>query len=277
MNRDRMGGIRLMMIFALGTGTGVAWSQVVGSMSSARNTSLAAGGPAQAYLPTKIGAKVRNGDGLRTGRRGYAEIAFTDKSLVRVNERTDLVVRDSARMRNLALQQGAVWVRVAKGVPTQVQTPVGTATARGTIFEVEADGTLRVLEGVVDLEGLGGQIETVLAGEVAKIGLDGIPVKLISIAGQNLTSDELARMAEMPGWWSTGQPATLVSPGGFAGRLGEIFAAAGLGFPLMTSVGGVAPPPVRTLSDGVSVVPEPATMLALGAGLAILAVRRKRR
>jgi hypothetical protein len=277
LNRLRFGGIRLAVILVLALGAGAAWSQVVGGVTSVRNASVAPGGPAQRFVPLRPGAKVQNGDGVRTGRRGYAEITFLDGSIVRVNERTELVIRDTATMRRLVLQQGALWVRVADGAATQVQTPVATATARGTIFEVTADGQLRVLEGAVDLEGLGGEMQTVEVGEIARVGADGVPVKVLSLDTRRLTSEELTRLAETPGWWTSGRPPVMVSPGGFAGRVGETLAALGLGLPLITSFGGQGVSPARPDNGAVAVVPEPAALLALAGGVALLALRRRRK
>ena len=134
-----------------------------GRLLAARATQI------QSHLSTLYGPAVLNqplyaGDGVRTMRRGYADIKFADSSEIRLNERTDLVIEDSNTMRRYALAEGAMWVRVAKGVRTVVRTPVGTATARGTVFVVSANGTLTVLEGTVEFQ-VGGQTTLVHAGQ----------------------------------------------------------------------------------------------------------------
>jgi len=106
------------------------------------------------------------GDGIRTLRRGFADILFSDTSEIRLNERSDLVLEDSNTMRRYALTEGAIWVRVAKGERTVVRTPVGTATARGTVFTISANGVLTVLEGSVQFD-VGGSTTIVHAGQTA--------------------------------------------------------------------------------------------------------------
>lgn len=121
------------------------------------------------YVYARDNQTVRNNYGLRTGRRSKATIHFFDKSSVSVNERTDLVISDSASRRNIQLTSGAVEVKVAKGVNTTVQTPTATATARGTRFEVRANGEVLVYEGSVAVTA-GGQTVVVQAGNKVSVG-----------------------------------------------------------------------------------------------------------
>jgi hypothetical protein len=119
------------------------------------------------FGPAVLNQKLFPGDGVRTLKRGFADIRFTDTSEIRLNERSDMVIEDSATMRRYALAEGAIWVRVAKGVRTVVRTPVGTATARGTVFTISADGTLAVLEGTVQFDA-GAGMALVHAGQSVK-------------------------------------------------------------------------------------------------------------
>lgn len=121
------------------------------------------------YVYARDNQTVRNNYGLRTGRRSKATIHFFDKSSVSVNERTDLVISDSSSRRNIQLTSGAVEVKVAKGVNTTVQTPTATATARGTRFEVRANGEVLVYEGSVAVTA-GGQTVIVQAGNKVSVG-----------------------------------------------------------------------------------------------------------
>ncbi len=107
------------------------------------------------WLDAKQNQSVISQQGIRTLKRSMAEIVFNDKSILRINERTDLVVQQSKELRNIKLNEGAVWIQVAKGSKTTVQTPTATATAKGTIFivSVRSDGStnVTVLEGTVDV------------------------------------------------------------------------------------------------------------------------------
>jgi hypothetical protein len=114
-------------------------------------------GALPAYIPAKEDQGVFSGQGVRTLKRAQAEVRFrNDQSLLRISERTDVVLQDSATLRRIQLKAGLVWVRVAKGVNTQVETPAATAVARGTEFTVEHTpaGTTRltVYEGTVDIQ-----------------------------------------------------------------------------------------------------------------------------
>jgi hypothetical protein len=124
------------------------------------------------YLPARQNQKVVNGQGLRTLKRSGAEITFNDNSLLRVSERTDLVVRDAATLRTIQREGGSVWVRVTKGTKTQVATPTVTLSARGTVFVVEQDGKektlLHVLEGIVEAI-YGDKTVTVKEGESLEV------------------------------------------------------------------------------------------------------------
>lgn len=138
----------------------------VGTLIKLRATEVQ-GRLAQIFAPAAPNQKLFAGDGVRTLRRGFADIKFADSSEIRLNERTDMVIEDSNTMRRYALAEGAIWVRVAKGVRTVVRTPVGTATARGTVFTMTADGVLTVLEGTVQFDAGSGTM-MVHAGESIK-------------------------------------------------------------------------------------------------------------
>lgn len=139
------------------------------------------------YVDAKDNQRVKNNYGLRTGRRSKAEIRFDDHSILRVNERTDMVVYDAKSLRNIQLNQGAVWVKVAKGVNTTITTPTATATARGTQFEVRANGEILVFEGSVAVSA-GGQTVLVESGNKVSVGTGGQPTSVIPLSPAELPS-----------------------------------------------------------------------------------------
>jgi hypothetical protein len=171
-----MAPFRTFALVAFFAAFAAANAQEVGSLTVVRQVKVTrtAVNEGQEYVDARNGQRVRNHYGLRTLRRSRAQINFDDKSVLRVNERTDMVVEDTESLRRIQLGQGAVWVRVAKGRNTTVETPTATATARGTEFEVRANGDLLVYEGVVDLT-IGGRVISVSAGQKVTFGNDGKP------------------------------------------------------------------------------------------------------
>lgn len=222
---------------------------VVGKFTQARNTQVSRG-PASSsnlYVDAKSGQPIREGYGVRTFRRSFAEITFTDGSAIRVNEDTDLVVQSAATLRRVRLERGALWVRDQNGSRTAVQTPVDTATARGTVFTVSSDGKVAVTEGEVELAAKGVTI-VLEPGEVGGIGPGGAPEKLSGTG----TPDK-----GNIGSKDQGLPVSGLALGGATGFLG------------ITVAGGSRVPGTH------DPVPEPTTMLALATGAGALLARKR--
>ena len=183
-------------------------------------STLAAGAE---YVPAKNRQGVFTGQGIRTLKRSMAEITFRDTSVLRINERTDLVVQDAPTLRRIRMQGGAVWVRVVRGVNTTVETPTATAVARGTEFVVfvdeEKDTQLVVFEGAVDFTA-GGQTISVGAGEMATATAQTAPGGDLSGRLGNATRIPLPQLPEQYGgaseaWWNQieSSAGVLVAPG----------------------------------------------------------------
>lgn len=189
-----------------------AQGSTIGSLSVTRQVQVSraavASGGTPEYIPATQGQGVFAGQGVRTLKRSQAQIAFTDGSMLRVGERTDLVVQDTGTLRNIRLQRGVVWLKVAKGVNTQVETPSATAVARGTVFTVDtrADGATRltVYESSVDLN-ISGQTLTVNAGETVLLRPTEVPGRytLPQAATQVPKGDlPVENGGASKGWWS---------------------------------------------------------------------------
>lgn len=149
----------LLTLLLVAVASAAMAADVVGTLNITRMVKVSSGpitdGANVNWLDAKQNQNITDQQGIRTLKRSMAEIHFNDKSILRINERTDLVVQQSRDMRNIKLKEGAVWVQVAKGSKTTVQTPTTTATAKGTIFivVVKPDGSTQVsvLEGTVDV------------------------------------------------------------------------------------------------------------------------------
>ncbi len=180
-----------------------AKGQIVGKLSITREVMMtkATVDKGLEWVPAKQNDAVRDSFGVRTLKRSRAEIAFLDKSVLRLNERTDLVVEEVEKMRRVKLTSGAVWVHVVKGANTSVETPTATAMSLGTIYVVLVlkDGRTRivVLEGRVQVTA-GGKTVTVDAGQFIETNADGQPNETQQIP----TADRpVEQGGSTQGWW----------------------------------------------------------------------------
>lgn len=118
----------------------------------------------QALIP---GSSLSPGDGVRTGKDGFATIRLADGSTLELKPDSEVVL-ESVRKSPLAegseakflLRSGraeaAVQKRPAGGARFEVRTPIAVAAVRGTRFRVASDAarqtaTSEVLEGVVEV------------------------------------------------------------------------------------------------------------------------------
>lgn len=242
---------------------------VVGNISSSRAARYSArptaGGAYSAVAPNQV---VRNGDGIRTERRGFAQVKFRDESVLRLNELTELIVQDAMTLRKLQLSKGALWMRVTKGANTSIQTPVATATVRGTEFLFDADGNLAVREGTVELEANGLTIE-VHPGEIAGVDKEGRPFK----KGLRIPTDlqlDVSNLLIPTSWWQLirTDPANPAPPSTSRDRTFETIALVSVPLIFLLNDGG---------SDGGrQPVPEPATSAVLVLGAAGMAAAKRR-
>ena len=119
--------------------------------------------PGKEPIAAASGMELRGGDRVRTGSGGRAIIQFSDGSTVTLRSNTDVTVLQSFLQGNVQpplfniVRQtlGSILCRVQSGSKFDVTTPVATAGALGTVFEVDVDRAgntdLLVIEGQVAL------------------------------------------------------------------------------------------------------------------------------
>ncbi|WP_291428227.1 FecR family protein [Deinococcus sp.] len=116
-----------------------------------------------------IGDTLDSGVTLNTAAGAWAEVGFTGGGYLRLNEQSELRVlaverTDRGREILLKLVRGTAWNVVEKGQGGyRLDTPVISTAVRGTVFRVDASGTVKVFEGQVALPGADDQ--SVSAGQ----------------------------------------------------------------------------------------------------------------
>jgi hypothetical protein len=132
--------------------------------------------------PLAVGAKLNEGDVIRTGAGSRAVLRLTDGSAVEVNQLASLAVRSQWSGQTLELQGGDVILQVAKQRRgrLRVRTRDSVASVKGTIFAVStglAGSLVAVAEGAVEVE-QGSKQQLLKRGERAASSdaLSGVPV-----------------------------------------------------------------------------------------------------
>lgn len=130
------------------------------------------------WLPSRVGTSLANGDRVRTGKRSYAEVTFADKSVVKLNERSELTVASTAALKQeMELHRGSLWARFVKGAQATVRAKTTVAAVRGTtiLIAIQRDGSVlvRVLMGLLEVTNLQtGEQMTVAAGNEITVSPD---------------------------------------------------------------------------------------------------------
>ncbi|MEM8993811.1 MAG: FecR family protein [Acidobacteriota bacterium] len=110
-----------------------------------------------AHVPLEVGAEIREGEVIRSGRDGGAVVALADGSLVELDTRSELSIDESRKGTTLDLSRGNVIVEAAKQRSRHlyVQTNDCLVSVTGTIFSV-SHGTkgsrVSVIEGEVRVD-----------------------------------------------------------------------------------------------------------------------------
>lgn len=132
-----------------------------------------------------VGDALDPGVTLNTAAGAWAEVGFTGGGYLRLNEQSELSVLAVERTERgrevlLKLSRGTAWNVVQKGQGGyRLDTPVVSTAVRGTVFRVDASGTVKVFEGQVALPGEGDQAvsagqQRAEAGGVGTLQLDAL-------------------------------------------------------------------------------------------------------
>jgi hypothetical protein len=107
------------------------------------------------WFPAQKGWPVAYGDMVRTGEKSLAIIRFTDKSLVKVREKSELTVSGDVGKKNVSLRGGVIGFNIQKQQANeefQFSSPTSVASIRGTggqFTSGSSSDTLIVVEGTV--------------------------------------------------------------------------------------------------------------------------------
>jgi tetratricopeptide (TPR) repeat protein len=174
---------------AIASITSVAWAagEPVGKVASVQNQVETKASSAGTWTAATLQQSLNELDRVRTGPASRAAILYSDQTLQRINEKSEVEVLPPS-----AGNPGVL--RVISGTHyfssrrpkeyNRIETPSVTAAIRGTEFVVEvADGgvtTITMIEGVVDASNEQGSV-TVTAGEQAYVESGKAPVKRIVV------------------------------------------------------------------------------------------------
>jgi Tfp pilus assembly protein PilF len=145
------------------------------------------------WKPAKVNQLLKIGDRLRTGKDGRASVLLTDRSVLRVDERTILQISAPKRKTKKALldlMSGSVYF-FSREKPEDVDfsTPVASGAIRGTEFHLavaeNGDTVLALLDGEVEMGNEAGQV-TLRSGEKAEVARGQKPVKTAIIDALNI-------------------------------------------------------------------------------------------
>ena len=119
-----------------------------------------------AWKPATVGTELTTGERLRTGEFSRAALRFTDLSVLRVDELTDMEILPPLRAGGKGTPDvkrgGMYFFSREKGGEMQIRTPAANGALRGTeiAVQVAADGrtTMTVLEGEVEMSNAQGSV-----------------------------------------------------------------------------------------------------------------------
>lgn len=145
------------------------------------------------WMTATNGMPLAVGDRVRTGADSRAAVQFSDRSVLRLNERTTLEIQPpkQTEQRRFRLLQGLLFFfNREKPASVEFETPVVSGAIRGTEFilgagEATGETELALLEGEVELAAAGERI-TLQAGEQARVQPGQPPVKSPLVEAANV-------------------------------------------------------------------------------------------
>lgn len=110
------------------------------------------------WLPLEVGAKLKNEDVVRTGSYGNMDIRFSDKTLIRLAEDTQLSIEEiTVKRLEIDISRGIVFAKFGKLFKDQnfsITTTTAAAGVRGTdlVFDVDEKSTdIYALSGITEI------------------------------------------------------------------------------------------------------------------------------
>ncbi len=84
------------------------------------------------WVKSSVGAQIPANSRVRTGRRSKCQITFADGSIIRMGERSDLVIKQAT---NVELSHGKLYAKIVAGTLATVKGATGVAAVKGTELE----------------------------------------------------------------------------------------------------------------------------------------------
>ena len=161
--------------------------EAVGRLASVQNEVQTRGRDAEAWVASTLNQSLVALDRVRTGAGSRAAILYSDQTLHRISEKSEIEVLapESGNPGVLKVISGKHYFSSRRPKDYgRIETPTVTAAIRGTEFAVEVDEsgatTITMIEGVVEAFNSFGSLE-VTAGEVAFVEPGKAPVKRVVV------------------------------------------------------------------------------------------------
>ncbi len=92
--------------------------------------------------PLKLRSRVKSGIRIKTGEASRVEIQYPEGHMLRIGEKSEVVLGDLQGKMKVNLEKGKVWSNLLKlqaNSSYEVETHLATAAVRGTVFDVYSD------------------------------------------------------------------------------------------------------------------------------------------